>query len=93
MYDQPHKVTAQIGYNSKKYAAGRLQTHVSVVYHGNSGQRYSLVMSDAQSSSFNGDYRTGNTLLYIPNDYELGAMKFVSEADRKQFAEWIRDDD
>ena len=93
MYDQPHKITAQIGYNSKKYAAGRLQTHVSVVYHGNSGQRYSLVMSDAQSSSFNGDYRTGNTLLYIPNDYELGAMKFVSEADRKQFAEWIRDDD
>jgi hypothetical protein len=54
-------------------------------YNGYSGQRYSLTMSDAQSSSFNGDYQKGNTLLYIPTDDELSKMNFTSESDRTSF--------
>jgi len=89
MYDVPHKALISATYNSKKYGNGRWQTHVSLVYNGYSGQRYSLIMSDASSASFNGDYRTGNTLLYIPTAEELDHMNFATANDRNQFAAWI----
>lgn len=77
MFDIPHRVLAMANYNSPRYGNGRWQTHMSLTYNGYSGQRYSLTMSDKQSASFNGDYRTGNTLLYIPTETELAAMTFV----------------
>ena len=61
-------------------------------------------MSDSQNESFNGDYRKGNTLLYIPTKDELANMKFVDKKDKNknvvatadeqkaQFEKWIEGD-
>lgn len=104
MFDMPHKVMVQANYNTKRYGAGRWQTHVALTYNGFSGQRYSLTMNDGTSASFNGDFRRGNTLLYIPTTTELAQMKFVdakdrngkvimtAEESRKSFANWIEND-
>lgn len=102
MFDKPHKVLVNISYNSPRYAGKRLQTHVGLTYNGFSGQRYSLTYSDA-SASYNGDWRTGNSLIYIPTATELDKMTFVditsngkvtsSAADqRAAFGQWIEND-
>jgi hypothetical protein len=92
MFDIPHKVMVQLNYNSKRYGAGRWQTHVGLTYNGYSGTRYCLTMSDKTSASFNGDYRRGNSLLYIPTETELAKMNFSSEEDRTEFENWIEND-
>jgi hypothetical protein len=84
---------AQIGYDSKRYGGGRWQSHVSLTYNGVSGMRYSLLMDTGSSPSYNGDSRSGNTLLYIPTDAELEAMNFSSKADKAKFEEWIENDE
>ncbi len=83
MFDTPHRVLAMANYNSKRYGNGRWQTHISLTYNGYSGQRYSFVMSDKSSASFNGDYRSGNSLLYIPTEQELAVMSFADVKDSK----------
>ena len=94
LYDIPHRLIAVAAYNSPKYGNGRWQTHVSLTYNGYSGQRYSFIMSDS-NPSFNGDYRTGNTLLYIPTEGELAEMEFVGNKNmsadqaREAFGNWI----
>lgn len=104
MFDIPHRLVVTANYNSKRYGNGRWQTHVGLTYNGSSGQRYSLTMSDSQNESFNGDYRKGNTLLYIPTKDELANMKFVDKKDKNknvvatadeqkaQFEKWIESD-
>ena len=95
----------QAAYNTKRYGNGRWQSHVTLTYNGNSGQRYSLTMNDNASASFNGEYAKGNTLLYIPTKEELQNMNFVDSVDRtthhikmtaaesrKNFEEWIEND-
>ena len=91
LFDIPHKVMATISYTTPKYANGLLSTTIAVTYNGFSGQRYCLSMNEAVD--YNGDGQKGNSLLYIPTDYELNRMKFVSEEDRQKFAAWIADDD
>ncbi len=105
MFDVPHRVLVSLNYNTPKYGNGRWQTHVGLTYNGNSGQRYSLTMSDAQSASFNGDFAKGNTLLYIPTVEELEHMTFVDVKDKDgnvtmtaqqskdAFGKWIENDD
>jgi hypothetical protein len=70
IFDMPHRVMLQAGYNSKRYGNGRWQSHVSLTYNGTSGHRYSLVMSESNyTPTFNGDYTqtsTSNELIYIP---------------------------
>ena len=92
-FDVPHRFMAQIGYDSKRYGRGLFQTHVSLTYNGVSGMRYSLTMDTGSSPSYNGDSRSGNTLLYIPTDAELEAMNFSSKADKAKFKDWIENDD
>ena len=92
-FDVPHRFMAQVGYDSKRYGGGRWQSHVSLTYNGVSGMRYSLLMDTGSSPSYNGDSRSGNTLLYIPTDTELEAMNFSSKADKAKFKDWIENDD
>ena len=92
VFEQPHSVLAVATWNSPRYAAGRMQTHISLTYNGNTGQRYSLTMSDATTDSFNGDKRAGNSLLYIPTEQELQVMRFKKEEDRAAYGEWIAND-
>jgi hypothetical protein len=97
IFDMPHRVMVQAGYNSKRYGKGRWQTHVTLSYNGNSGHRYSLVMSEGSyPATFNGDYSqssAANELIYIPTKIELEKMQFSSAADRKKFDEWIENDE
>lgn len=93
LFDIPHRFMAQVGYDSKLYGNGRWQSHVSLTYNGVSGMRYSLVMDTGSSPSYNGDGRSGNTLLYIPTEAELEVMNFSTEADKAKFKEWIESDD
>ncbi len=92
MFDVPHRVMVQANYNSKRYGNGRWQTHVGLTYNGNSGSRYSIVLGDNVSASFNGDYAKGNTLLYIPTTDELAKMNFAKEEDRQAYGQWIEND-
>ncbi len=102
MFDKPHKVLVNVSYNSPRYAGNRLQTHVGLTYNGFSGQRYSLTYSD-NSASYNGDWRTGNSLIYIPTATELDKMNFAditsngkvtstAAEQRAAFGQWIEDD-
>lgn len=92
-FDVPHRFMAQIGYDSKRYGGGLFQTHVSLTYNGVSGMRYSLTMDTGSSPSYNGDSRSGNTLLYIPTKAEMETMNFSSKADKAKFEEWIENDE
>lgn len=103
LFDKPHRIVAVAAYNSKRYGNNSWQTHVSLTYNGFSGQRYSLTMND-KGASFNGEYRTGNSLLYIPTKEEIAKMNFVdtknnsgkvtmtAEESRKAFENWIEND-
>jgi hypothetical protein len=92
-FDVPHRFMAQVGYDSKRYGGGRFQTHVSLTYNGVSGMRYSLTMDTGSSPSYNGDSRSGNTLLYIPTKAEMEVMNFSSKADKAKFEDWIENDE
>jgi Outer membrane receptor for ferrienterochelin and colicins len=94
MFDQPHRVIATAAYNTKPYGNGRWASHASLTYNGYSGQRYSLIMGDAnaaKNTSFNNDSQGGNTLLYIPTATELSNMK-MSASDQTSFETWIMND-
>lgn len=96
-FDIPHRVMVQVSYTSPKYWNDWMSTTVSLIYNGYSGGRYSLTMSE--SSDYNGDGYTGNSLLYIPTDDELNQMNFVDTKNmtaaesRENFRNWILADD
>lgn len=98
MFDIPNRIQVTALYNSKRYANGFLNTEVAVTYNGSNGMRYSLSYSENtgngsnNNKSFNGDGRTGHTLMYIPTDAELAKMQFTKEEDRAKFGEWIAKD-
>ena len=110
MFDMPHKILAEATYNTPRYGNGHFQSHFTLTYNGFSGQRYSLTMSDNTyktnngGASFNGDYRSGNSLLYIPTKEELSQMNFVdtqnnnkvttvtADQNRQDFEDWIEND-
>lgn len=98
-FDIPHRILLQVSYTSPKYLNGWMSTNVALVYNAFSGSRYSLTMSDASKTDFNGDGATGNSLLYIPTDEELNLMQFAAtknmtaEQNREAFRSWILADD
>ncbi len=93
-FDVPHKVMLSLNYTTPRYARGRMQTTVGLIYNGYSGSRYSLSMREGYSGdSFNGDRYAGNTLLYIPNELEMEKMNFATPEDKDLFAAWIEQDD
>ena len=75
-FDKPHKVTGMISYTSPVYA--RMQTHVSFVYMGQSGNRYSYMTFD--SSDVNNCGGAGGFLLYVPTKEEVGQMSWNGDA-------------
>lgn len=89
LFDRPHKVMASISYTTPMYANG-LQTSISLTYNGGSGQRFSYTMDE--DADFNGDGRTGNSLLYIPTQAEIGQMSWANPGDAAAFEQYIRND-
>lgn len=89
LFDRPHKVMAAISYTTPMYANG-LQTSISLTYNGGSGQRFSYTMDE--DADFNGDGRTGNSLLYIPTQAEIGQMSWANPGDAAAFEQYIRND-
>lgn len=89
LFDRPHKVTAVATYTSPVYAK-IMRTSVSLSYQGTSGQRYSYTMNE--NVDFNGDGKTGNSLMYIPTEAEVGMMSWSSASDAAKFEEFIRGD-
>ena len=96
MFDIPHQVKARAMYSSRKYLNGKLNTEVGLTYYGNTGMRYSLTMSESTSGNnrytFNGDGRTGHTLLYIPTDAEIEQMNWKNADDKAKFQKWASTD-
>ncbi|MBO8485423.1 MAG: TonB-dependent receptor [Bacteroidetes bacterium] len=90
-FDRPHKVMAVVSYTTPKYAAGRLQTSVSLTYTGNSGRRYSYTLSDG-GVDFNQDRANYNSLMYIPTASEVQQMKWADAADAALFEDFIKGD-
>lgn len=88
-FDVPNRVLAVATYTTPKYANNRLNSVISLVYNGKSGQRYSLTMYERKD--FNNDGKYGNSLLYIPTTSELSMMS-MSDADRVAFEKWIEGD-
>ena len=74
-FDKPHKVTGMISYVSPVYA--RMQTHVSFVYQGQSGNRYSYMTFDSSDVNNCG---AGGFLLYVPTKEEVGQMSWSGDA-------------
>ena len=89
-FDIPNRVMFVANYTSPRYAAGKLQTVVGLVYNGSNSMRYSLAMNEAKD--YNGDGYRGNSLLYIPTESELAQMNFASEDDRAKFGAFIEGD-
>ena len=80
-FDMRNRVIGNIGYTHKW---GKISsTTVSIFYTGFSGRPYTLNYNYTSgqkgvvgaSASINGDYQTGNDLMYIPTDAELQVMK------------------
>ncbi len=86
LFDVPHKVTARLAYSSPRYAKV-LGTHISLLYQGYSGMRYSLTYASTEDANNDGSY--GNTTLYIPTEQELQRMNFESEEQRNAFGDYI----
>ena len=76
LFDRPHKVMAVVSYTTPKYAAGRLQTSISVTYNGTSGQRFSYVLHDG-SAEIGGDGTKYNSPMYIPTADEISQMTWT----------------
>ena len=89
LFDRPHKLMAVLSYTTPVYANG-LQTTISLTYDGGSGQRYSYTMNE--STDFNGDGRTGNSLLYIPTKEEVSMMSWAGRDDAALFEQFISGD-
>lgn len=85
IFDTPHKVSASLSY-TKRYG-GSFGTTVSLIYQGYSGMRYSLTYGS--SADVNGDGYYGNSTIYIPTVDELQRMHFETEAQRKEFGDFI----
>ena len=91
-FDRPHKVMAVVSYTTPKYAAGRLQTSVSLTYNGISGRRYSYTLSDGDGVDFNQDRSNGNLLMYIPTASEVQQMKWADQTHAELFENFIKGD-
>ena len=90
-FDNPHRITASINYNSPYYGGGRFNTVVGLNYYGSYGYRYDYLMNDFRND-VNGDGYDGNTLLYIPTDAELEKMTFDKPESKDKFAAWCASD-
>ena len=91
-FDIPHRILLTASYTTPKYLNGWMSTTVAVTYNASTGARYSLTVSDATKTDFNGDGASGNSLLFIPTAEQLNLMKFRTEDDRAKFANWIEHD-
>ncbi len=91
-FDNPHRITASINYNSPFYGNGRFNTVVGLNYFGSYGYRYDYLVDDYKND-INGDGYDGNTLLYIPTESELGMMKFDTPESKDKFADWCATDE
>ena len=80
---------AMVSYKTPKYLSG-LQSTFTVSYEAGSGQRYSFTMNE--SADFNNDGRTGNSLMYVPTQEEIGMMNWSKPGDAAGFERFIRDD-
>ena len=87
-FDKPHKVMGMVSYVSPVYAG--MQTHVSFVYQGQSGNRFSYMTFD--SSDINNSGGAGGFLLYVPTKEELTKMSWAEDADAAAFEEQIAGD-
>jgi len=81
-FDKPHKVMGMVSYTSPVYA--RMQTHVSFVYQGQSGNRFSYMTFD--SYDVNNCGGAGGFLLYVPTKDELAQMSWAGENSAEQTA-------
>ena len=75
-FDKPHKVVGMVSYTSPEYA--RMKTHVSLVYNGQSGNRFSYMTFD--SSDVNNSGGAGGFLLYVPTADEISQMSWSGDA-------------
>ena len=91
VFDKPHKVMAVLSYTSPRYLEV-LRTRISLVYNGESGNRYSYNMNEKDGYILNGDGRAGNTPIYVPTADEIGKMSWVDPADAVRFEKYIRND-
>lgn len=89
LFDRPHRIVGVISYTSPVYAK-IMRTTVSLSYEGTSGQRYSYTMDE--DVDFNGDDKTGNSLMYIPTQAEIGQMNWSDPSDAARFEQFIRSD-
>ena len=89
-FDKPHKVVGMISYTSPVYA--RMKSHVSLVYNGQSGNRFSYMTFD--SSDVNNSGGAGGFLLYVPTQDELSQMSWSgdSAAQAAAFEKYISED-
>lgn len=91
LFDKTHKLTGVVSYRTPKYLGGRLQSTFTLSYEAGSGQRFSYTMNE-NAVDFNNDGRTGNSLLYIPTQAEIGQMNWSTPGDAAAFERYIRDD-
>ena len=89
LFDKPHKIIAVASYTTPVYLRG-LRSVFTLSYEGGSGQRYSYTMNE--SSDFNNDGSTGNSVMYIPTADEIGQMKWSAPGDAAGFERFIRAD-
>ena len=75
-FDKPHKVVGMISYTSPEYA--RMKTHLSLVYNGQSGNRFSYMTFDTSYYMNNTD--AGGYLMYVPTKEELSQMTWSGDA-------------
>ncbi len=74
-FDKPHKIIGMLSYTSPMYA--RMKTHVSFVYQGQSGNRFSYMTFDSYDVNNSGG--AGGFLLYVPTKDELSQMTWGGE--------------
>jgi hypothetical protein len=96
-FDVPHRIVGSVSYR-KEYARN-FATTVSLLYNGQSGNRYSL----CYQNNINNDGASGNDILYIPTDAELADMNFREvtsggnvispEQQRSDLGAWINAND
>ena len=92
-FDKPHKVMGMVSYVSPMYA--RMKTHVSLVYHGQNGNRFSYMTFDPIDVNNCGG--AGGFLLYVPTEDELGRMSWAGDeaeqaAQAEAFEQYISND-
>ena len=90
LFDRPHKISAIAHYTSPMYGK-RFRTHATLTYQGLSGQRFAYTMKE-NNDDFNNDGQKGNSLLYIPTEFELTQMSWSNPASAGEFEKFIRSD-